>query len=582
MKKDLIESSHRISIIISTSIIVIVQFITMAVITQYTMANMRVSARRTADEISLVLQKPLYNVDDAQAVLIAEAFLGAGRITGVSIYSTASGMVFERHNANNEFFIPSEKRDISYNGLALGVVEMYFSDKEITDGAVKFILSMIAIILAVVAANYLVNRYIVQKRSDRVFGQIKDTIEKIGSGRYDIRLGPSGYTDMDAIAEIINDMADKVQTKSHELVAMNQLLEQRVHERTIELEKSLDEQRKLQDSLIENSRMSALGQLSAGIAHELNTPLGAIQSSARTLNDFFDEKLPGLCGFMCNLADDDRNLFRATLAAGLDENKTLMLDIPGRKEIRAIAERLEGEGIANAEEMADLIAEIGIQSHLPELLPLLGRDSDIAMLASAGDVAIARRMAEVIQESSRKAASVVSALRSYLSNDTQETASIVRVDQDIQRVLTLMHNMLKHGVEVRTDLKPVHAYGSSDKLSQVWMNVIRNAAQAMDFAGTLDIITEASGKTVTVRIIDSGSGIPDAIKDRVFEPFFTTKKQGDGMGLGLDICKRIVEGYRGTIGFTSKPGRTEFVIRLLAAEDIDTTLYVQKKTEGTA
>lgn len=582
MKKDLIGSSHRISIIISTSIIVIVQFITMAVITQYTMANMRVSARRTADEISLVLQKPLYNVDDAQAVLIAEAFLGAGRITGVSIYSTASGMVFERHVAKNEVFIPSEKREISYNGLALGVVEMYFSDKEITDGAIKFTLSMLAIIVAVVTANYLVNRYIVQKRSDRVFGHIKDAIEKIGSGRYDIRLGPSGYTDMDAIAEIINDMADKVQTKSHELVSMNQLLEQRVHERTLELEKSLDDQRKLQDNLIENSRMSALGQLSAGIAHELNTPLGAIQSSSRTLNDFFDEKLPDLCGFVCGLADDERKLYGAILAAGLAENKTLMLDIPGRKEIRAIAERLEGQGISNAEEMADHIAEIGIQSRLPELLPLMGRASDIALISSAGDVAIARRMAEVIRESSRKAASVVSALRSYLSKDTQETASIVRVDQDIQRVLTLMHSMLKHGIEVRTDLKPAHAYGSSDKLSQVWMNVIRNAAQAMDFTGTLDIMTESTDKNVTVRIIDSGSGIPDAIKDRVFEPFFTTKKQGDGMGLGLDICKRIVEGYRGSIEFTSKPGRTEFIIRLLAAEDIDTTLYVQNKTEGPA
>lgn len=573
------ESSHRISIFISTSIIIFVQLMTMIVISEYTLTNMRVSAKRTADEISQVLQKPLYNVDDAQAILIGEAFLGAGRISGITIFSTASGMIFEKHSLKSEKLIPSEKREIIFNDLSLGTVEMHFSEREIIDSVVKFFFSMVLIIIAVIAANYLVNKFIVQKKSDRVFGKIKDAITEIGSGRYDIQLGSSGYSDMDAIAGIINDMADKVETKSRELVAANLQLEQRVHERTVELEKALEDQRKLQENLIENSRLSALGQLSAGIAHELNTPLGAIQSSSRTLNDFLDDKITGLCVFVRALSPEELKLFSATMSAGLEENKTLTLEIPGRKEIRVLTERLTEGGITNADSIAELIAEIGIQSHIQDIQPLLGRDSDLRVLTSAGDISIARRMAEVIQESSRKAAGVVAALRSYLSNETQETAAIVRVDQDIQRVLTLMHNMLKHGIEVHTDMKPVHAYGSSDKLSQVWMNVIRNAVQAMNFSGTLDIITESSGKNVTIRIIDSGTGIPDEIKDRIFEPFFTTKKQGEGMGLGLDICKRIVEAYHGSIDFISKPGHTEFIIRLMAAEDIDTTLYLQKKTK---
>jgi signal transduction histidine kinase len=578
MKKGLIESSHRLSIIISSTIIAFVQFMTVAFVSQYTLANMRISAKRTADEVSMVLQKPLYNVDDAQALLIAEAFLGAGRITGISIVSTASGTIIDRPGTKNVMLLPPERRDIAYNAIPLGTVELYFSDKEIVDGALRFFLSMVSIILAVIAANYLVNRFVVQKRSDRVFGQIKNAIGEIGAGRYDIRLGSSGYDDMDAIALIINDMADKVETKSRELVAANALLEQRVHGRTLELERALEDQRKLQDNLIESSRLSALGQLSAGMAHELNTPLGAIQSSSRTLVDFLDGRITELCGFACGLGDADRELFRSALSAGLVENRSLTLDIPGRKEIQALTKRLSESGIKEAESVAGLIAETGLQSRVGELVPLMGRDSDFLVIEAASSVAIARRMAEVVQESSRKAASVVGALRSYLSNETQETASIVRIDQDIQRVLTLMHNMLKHGVEVRTDLKPVHAYGSSDKLSQVWMNVIRNAAQAMDFSGTLDIGAERSGDDIVVRIIDTGSGISDEIKDRVFEPFFTTKRQGDGMGLGLDICKRIVEGYHGTIGFESRPGRTEFIIRLRAADDIDTTVYVQKKT----
>ena len=87
-----------------------------------------------------------------------------------------------------------------------------------------------------------------------------------------------------------------------------------------------------------------------------------------------------------------------------------------------------------------------------------------------------------------------------------------------------MHNMLKYGVQIKREFTDVRVLGSSDALGQVWINLIRNAAQAMDFKGELIIRTEIRGEKALVSIIDSGSGIPGEIADHIFEPFFTTKK----------------------------------------------------------
>jgi signal transduction histidine kinase len=162
---------------------------------------------------------------------------------------------------------------------------------------------------------------------------------------------------------------------------------------------------------------------------------------------------------------------------------------------------------------------------------------------------------------------VVSALRSYLSPEQADAEAIVEVDRDLLRVLTLMHNMLKHGITVTTELEPVRVIGSSDRLSQVWMNLIRNAAQAMEYSGALLIRAVKSEGRVIVSVIDSGPGVPLEIRDKIFQPFFTTKKQGEGLGLGLDICRKIVESARGSITLESRPGRTEFRVNLPAAPE---------------
>jgi len=102
----------------------------------------------------------------------------------------------------------------------------------------------------------------------------------------------------------------------------------------------------------------------------------------------------------------------------------------------------------------------------------------------------------------------------------------------------------------------------ADRLDEVLVNLIRNAAQAMGFKGGLTIRTEETDTRVVVSVIDSGSGIPAELREKIWKPFFTTRDNGEGIGLGLDISRRLVERYGGRLYFESEPGHTEFHVDL--------------------
>jgi signal transduction histidine kinase len=139
------------------------------------------------------------------------------------------------------------------------------------------------------------------------------------------------------------------------------------------------------------------------------------------------------------------------------------------------------------------------------------------------------------------------------------------LDNSLDTVLTLYGNQLKAGVEVERDYAPSmpQIYCFPDELQQVWTNIIHNAIQAMDGVGKVKVETKRQGDWAVVRITDSGPGIPPEVLPRIFQPFFTTKKQGEGSGLGLDICKKIIENkHHGKLEVDTEPGRTTFIVKL--------------------
>lgn len=562
--KNLMDRMNNLSLAISTIIIIVILFTSVLVISFLSARDLQRTAMATADQIGAVLIEPLYNVDDDQALRITEALLSSGRISEIFLESTASGILIDTRTGKSSPWVMPEIRIIEYRGIKLGRLEIYFNDSVLYDLIRGVVVALLAVVAAVIVANVLISRKFIRNRSRRLFKTVIDGIHQIAEGNYASRISLSGYVDMDLIISGINEMAGKIKEKNEELQKANLLLEDRVKKRTSELETALKEQEMLQAKLVESGKLTALGQLAAGIAHELNTPLGAIQSSVRLLTDYFKEEFVKQIRSLPSLDSAVFSLYSDLLDIGIQANETLVADIYERGVIKRITEDLEQEGLENCDEAAELLADLGLINSLDKILPLLKNSGNIEVLKAVSAPILARRMIGVINESSNKAVSVVSALRSYLTSRTGGRDTIVDIPADISRVLTLMRSQLKHGITVKSDFSPALVKGSSDELSQVWVNLIRNAVQAMEFRGVLEIRTSQTDNSVKVSVADSGAGIPEEIKKRIYDPFFTTKNNGDGMGLGLEISKRIVESHGGKIDFVSRPGKTEFFIILPA------------------
>jgi signal transduction histidine kinase len=122
-------------------------------------------------------------------------------------------------------------------------------------------------------------------------------------------------------------------------------------------------------------------------------------------------------------------------------------------------------------------------------------------------------------------------------------------------------------IEVEPGLPRVR--GFAGELNQIWANLIDNALDAISDSGRVEVLASREHRSVVVRIVDNGTGIPPQIRDRIFDPFFTTKPVGSGTGLGLDIVRRLVLHNDGDIAVESRPGRTEFRVVLPVAERDD-------------
>ena len=564
--KRLIEGTQVLSLVISIVTIFIVQIVSIFAISVFIILDLNNKAENAADETVYILTEPLYNVDDSQIIRIADALLSSGRISGIVIDTSATGIVVNKPAPVQSQWIKPRIREVNYSDFFLGTIELQFSDNELLLTIKRFLFAMVVAVIAILTVYLIATRVLIQKRTKRVFSALSEGISEIGAGNYAYTIPETDYEDIDAIINLLNEMTRRIQGKNAELVEINVSLERRVTERTAELEDSLVELRRMQERLIESGKLSALGQLSAGIAHELNTPLGAIQSAVSSMVNSFDKKLPEQPAFIASLSDQDRDLYMKAVVLGVESNKTLDIYLPSRRETKDIEALLKQQNIPNSPEVTACLADMGLLNKLDDLLPYLTINRNREILAEVSDTVIIRRMIEVISESSAKASNVIEALRSYLTTTVFDTTKVIDVETDIKKVLTLMHNLLKHGISVKTEFAGLFVQARADTLSNVWMNLIRNAVQVLNGSGEIVITTQEQDGRGIISVKDNGPGIPPEIQDRIFEPFFTTKNTMQGMGLGLDICRRIIETSQGKIWVESKPGETIFFVSLPLAE----------------
>jgi len=329
-----------------------------------------------------------------------------------------------------------------------------------------------------------------------------------------------------------------------------------------ELATALKELQATQNGLIQSEKMAALGQLVAGIAHEVNTPLGAIRSSVGNLSKFLDQSLQALPELLRSLSPDETAQFMALLQQAL-ETHPLLSAREERKTRRALTEVLTNRGIAEAEAIAETLVIMGIHEAVEPLLPILQHPNHAALLDMAYKLSGLQRSTQTISTATDRASKVVFALKSYIHRNASGEPTQASISGGIDTVLTLYHNQLKRGVDVVREydsVPPIRCY--PDELNQVWTNLLHNSLYAMDNQGTLTIRVTADDATIHVAITDTGAGIPEDVQPKILEPFFTTKPLGEGSGLGLYVVKQIVEKHHGSIRFTSRPGQTTFCVDL--------------------
>ncbi|MEM6763505.1 MAG: ATP-binding protein [Bacteroidota bacterium] len=315
----------------------------------------------------------------------------------------------------------------------------------------------------------------------------------------------------------------------------------------------------------QQTKLAALGKLSAGLAHELNNPASAIK---RTSQDLYG-KLAGLPIMVQKMLDnppsaEEMQIMMTFLASKKAEHQSMSMTLMERNSLEdELVDWLEEVDVENPYEAAESFLEMGIRAEeLDEIRDQLPEEKLKGMLDWLDHMMGSKRLVKDIQEASGRIADLVGTIKSYSHMDRSKAMQSVEVEEGLKSTLGILaHKFKKKQIEVdihlADNLPPINAFPG--ELNQVWTNIIDNAIDAMDPGGRLLVETKKVREFVQISIVDNGPGIPEEIVTRIFEPFFTTKKQGSGTGMGLDIVKRIVDNHNGDIQVHSEPGRTEFL-----------------------
>ena len=327
----------------------------------------------------------------------------------------------------------------------------------------------------------------------------------------------------------------------------------------------IDRARHFTSSDLLEEKMSSLGKLAAGLAHELNNPASAVARSAE-----------GLTLRLSEVERASRALGRARLSeaqqAAVDRARELCLAAAGatfgRSTIEqadredAIAEWLGRHGAdANAAQaLAESAVTLDALDQLAEALDGEALHVTIQWLV-AGCATF--QLASEIETAASKIHNLVAAVKGFTYMDQATMPKPVDVGQGLADTLAVLNAKAREksvgvSLEVEADLPRIQGFGG--ELNQVWANLVDNALDAAK--GRVSVAASRQGHSVVVRVVDDGPGFPPEIRERIFDPFFTTKPVGQGTGLGLDIARRLVLRHRGEIEVDSRPGHTQFSVTL--------------------
>jgi signal transduction histidine kinase len=318
---------------------------------------------------------------------------------------------------------------------------------------------------------------------------------------------------------------------------------------------------------LQHEKVNALGNLAAGIAHELNNPASAISRISYELTN----------RLFLNIELTEKMLRQKINADHIQYLRNeLETKDKGQKDKLSALKRIENEdilmnwlqekGIPTDQQVVEAFVEAGLGGEeLESLSNMIPKDDLAQILIWTENLLSSNRIIKDLHEASTRISNLVGAIKSHVHMDRTNELQLTDLHKDLENTLTLLgHKLRDKNIKINksfcADLEAIPALVG--ELNQVWTNIIDNAIYAVSKGGEITIETTCDTKNVNVKIIDNGAGIPAEIQSRIFDPFFTTKKIGEGTGIGLDIVNRIVKRHNGEIKVHSKPGWTEFLICL--------------------
>ncbi len=332
--------------------------------------------------------------------------------------------------------------------------------------------------------------------------------QRISGGDLSERVVVKGREEIGQLAQTFNEMAASLEERSRALLELNRSLEGKVKERTQELEQShqtvqnaYQELKEAQVQLIQSEKMASLGQLVAGIAHEIKNPLNFIYGNTEFLRQY--------------IAD-----------------------------LQKLIGQLEGQIPRQGAERRQL-------EHFKEQINYDFLLQDLETLIRN------------FEEGAKRIHAIIGDLRTFSRLDTDQLRS-VDIHEPIGLALNLLRNQYRDRIRIHkdfTDLPPLEC--DPGKISQVVMNLLVNACHAITGQGDIWVRTLRKNGLAVIEIEDNGSGIASKHMGKIFEPFFTTKPVGKGTGLGLSISYGIIQQHKGSIRAESSAGRgSKFIVEL--------------------
>ena len=354
---------------------------------------------------------------------------------------------------------------------------------------------------------------------------------------------------------IIEKRETELEQARQTLTQLNERLESRYEEVSENLTLA-------QKKLIEGEKLAILGRLSAGVAHEMNTPLGAIYASSENLTGL----LSSLFKTKLKEADHETILRAFNLSEKFSKKGTLVSSREERQQVRELSTFIENSeiignhGLKYARELVECGITTDDADSLEIIFNLPDYENQIYLLLTILKV---RRSLSTIIFASQKAASVVKALKSYVHESDDKTGAVFNIKESILRTLILFNNQTKHKIDIHLDLDDNSSIlGNESEVSKIWSNLIANSIYAIgNEKGNIWIEVKEIKNKLSITFSNDGATIPEAVRLNIFEPFYTTKPIGEGSGMGLSMVRNVISSLGGTIELLPQE-KTTFLIQI--------------------